>query len=132
MDYPRWKYLQMKKEREARKHQKSVLVKEVRFRPKIDDHDIDFKVKQIVRFLSEGDKVKANVLFRGREMAHPQIAKQLLESVLAQVKPYAIVEKPPVLEGRSMSMILAPTAQAATQVTAPRTASREAREPATS
>jgi len=131
MDYARWKYEQAKKEREARKNQKSVLIKEVRFRPKIDDHDIDFKVKQILRFLSEGDKVKANVLFRGREMAHPQIAKQLLDSVLAQVKQYATVEKPPAMEGRSMSMILAPTSQAA-QATAPKVAARDAREPAKS
>ncbi|GIW05246.1 MAG: hypothetical protein KatS3mg060_0051 [Dehalococcoidia bacterium] len=132
MDYARWKYEQAKKEREARKNQKSVLIKEVRFRPKIDDHDIDFKVKQILRFLGEGDKVKANVLFRGREMAHPQIAKQLLDSVLAQVKPFAVVEKPASMEGRSMSMILAPASQPAAQATTQKGAARESREPAKS
>ncbi|MFN8534027.1 MAG: translation initiation factor IF-3 [Dehalococcoidia bacterium] len=132
MDYARWKYEQAKKEREARKNQKSVLIKEVRFRPKIDDHDIDFKVKQIIRFLGEGDKVKANVLFRGREMAHPQIAKQLLDGVLAQVKQFATVEKPASMEGRSMSMILAPTAQVSAQATAQKVAARESREPAKS
>ncbi len=124
MDFARWKYEQAKKEREARKNQKSVEIKEVRFRPKIDEHDIDFKVKQILRFLNEGDKVKANVLFRGREMAHPQIARQLLDAVLNQVKTVAVVERPPNLEGRSMSMILAPTAA---QVAA--RAAKEAREP---
>ncbi|MCS6801377.1 MAG: translation initiation factor IF-3 [Dehalococcoidia bacterium] len=131
MEYTKWKFEQSKKEREARKHQKQVLVKEIRFRPKISEHDVDFKVKQILRFLSEGDKVKVNVLFRGREAAHPQIAKQLLDSVLAKVKPYAAVEKPPVFEGRSMSMTLAPTSQAA-QAVAPRVPARDPREPAKS
>jgi translation initiation factor IF-3 len=110
MDYARWKYEQAKKEREARKNQKLVLVKEVRFRPKIDDHDIDFKVKQILRFLAEGDKVKISVLFRGREVAHPQIAKQLLDNVVAQVRAHATIEKPVSLEGRAMSLVLAPLA----------------------
>ncbi|GIW09203.1 MAG: hypothetical protein KatS3mg061_0260 [Dehalococcoidia bacterium] len=124
MDYARWKYEQAKKEREARKNQKSVLIKEVRFRPKIDDHDIDFKVKQILRFLAEGDKVKISVLFRGREVAHPQIAKQLLDNVVAQVKAHATIEKPVSLEGRAMSLVLAPlTAPTATK------GARESREP---
>jgi len=124
MDYARWKYEQAKKEREARKHQKAVEIKEIRFRPKIDDHDISFKTKQIQKFLSEGDKVKINVLFRGREMAHPQIGKQLLDKVAAQVKTFAIVERPASLEGRSMSMILSPTVA---QTVAAR-AAKEARE----
>lgn len=113
MDYARWKYEQAKREREARKNQKSVMIKEVRFRPKIDDHDIDFKTKQIIRFLGDGDKVKATVMFRGREMAHPQIAKLLLDRVAGQVKAAAVVERPASLEGRTMFMILTPGPNAA-------------------
>lgn len=125
LDYARWKYEQAKKEREARKNQKLVEVKEVRLRPKIDDHDVDVKTKQIQRFLSEGDKVKVNVQFRGRELAHPQIAKQLLDKVAADVKSMAVIEKPAILEGRSMSMLLAP----ATTTASPARPAKESREP---
>lgn len=119
LDYARWKYEQAKKEREARKNQKSVMIKEVRFRPKIDEHDIDFKTKQIQKFLGDGDKVKVTVQFRGREMAHPQLAKTLLDNVASKIRSVGSVERPALLEGRSMYMILTPTASAVQQASRP-------------
>ena len=107
LDYGRFKYEQTKREREARKNQKVVLLKEVRLRPKIDEHDISFKTKLVEKFLSEGDKVKITVIFRGRELAHPQLGKELLEKVASTLKGTAVVEKAPSMEGRNMTMILA-------------------------
>lgn len=106
LDYGRFKYEQEKKEREARKNQKIILLKEVRLRPKTDDHDLDFKSKAIARFIEEGEKVKVTVRFRGRELAHPNIGRQLLDSIVARVKDQATVERAPQLEGNAMSMIL--------------------------
>ena len=108
MDYGRFKYEQTKKEREARKHATNVELKEVRLRPKTDDHDIDFKAKAIQRFLEEGDKVKVTLMFRGREMAHPQIGRAILEGLAERVRGHGQVERMPLLEGRQMHMILAP------------------------
>lgn len=107
LDYGRFKYEQEKKEREARKHQKTVLMKEVRLRPKTDEHDIDFKTKQIERFVEEGDKVKVTLRFRGREMVHPNVGRQVLEEVAERVKSVATVERMPLMEGNTMTMILA-------------------------
>jgi translation initiation factor IF-3 len=107
LDYGRFKYEQTKREREARKNQKVVLLKEVRLRPKIDDHDVNFKTKLIEKFLSEGDKVKITVVFRGRELAHPQLGKELLDSIANALKGKVTVEKAPSMEGRNMTMILA-------------------------
>jgi len=81
MDYGKFKYEQTRKERDARKNQKTVLVKEVRLTPKTDDHDVDFKTRAIQRFLDEGDKVKVSVRFKGREMAHPQLGRQVLDDI---------------------------------------------------
>lgn len=108
MDYGKFKYAQAKKEREARKNQKVVLVREVRLRPKIDEHDIDFKTKQIHRFLTGGDKVKLSVMFRGREMTHVHLGKELLDKVLDDLKDLATVEKPAAMEGRFLTVILSP------------------------
>lgn len=108
LDYGKFKYEQAKKEREARKHQKNVLLREVRIRPKIGDHDIDFKARVIQKLLNEGDKVKVSVLFRGREVTHPQLGRGLLERVSEAVKETGSVEQPPIMEGRRMSIILAP------------------------
>ena len=106
LDYGRFKYEQEKKDREARKNQKIILLKEVRMRPKTDEHDIDFKTKAIHRFIEEGEKVKVTIRFRGREMVHPDLGRHVLEEVLGRLKDVAIVERMPLLEGNSMSMIL--------------------------
>src|ERR1041384_1663872 len=106
MDYGRFKYEQEKKEREARKNQKTVLMKEVRLRPKTSVHDVDFKTKQIERFVEEGDKVKVTLRFRGREMVHPNVGRALLEEVATRVKGIAAVERMPLMEGNTMTMIL--------------------------
>ncbi|HEY3118437.1 MAG TPA: translation initiation factor IF-3 [Chloroflexota bacterium] len=105
LDYGRFKYEQEKKEHEARKNQKVILLKEVRFRPKTDDHDLDFKSKAIQRFIEEGEKVKVTVRFRGREMVHPNIGRQVLDEVSKRLT-NVLVERPPLLEGNAMTMIL--------------------------
>jgi len=108
MDYGKYKYEQTKKEREAKKNQKIVLLKEMRLRPKIDDHDLEFKTKLIQKFLQDGDKVKVTIVFRGRELAHPQLGRELLDSMVDKLKGVASLERSPMMEGKSMSMILAP------------------------
>lgn len=108
MDYGKWKYEQSKREREARKKQKSITLKELRMRPKIDDHDFEVKVNNARRFLSDGDKVKFSILFRGREIVHQELALQKLNSLAEQLSDVGAVERSPVLEGRQMVMILAP------------------------
>ena len=110
LDYGRFKYEQAKKEREARKHQRTVVVREIRFRPRIDEHDFDFKVKQAHRHLEEGDKVKASVLFRGREMVHPELGQGILHRVIELLKDVGSIEKPLQMEGRNMNIILTPAA----------------------
>ena len=108
MDYGRYKYEQTKKERDARKHATKVELKEVRLRPKTDEHDIAFKTRAVQRFLEDGDKVKVTLLFRGREMAHPQIGRGILETVAERVRTLGQVERMPLMEGRSMTMIITP------------------------
>lgn len=108
MDFGRFKYEQSKKEREARKHQQNVQLREVRMKPKIDDHDIDFKTRIAAKLLKGGDKVKITVMFRGREITHPQIGKNLIDRVVKSLDHIASVEKDAVLEGRHMTVILAP------------------------
>jgi translation initiation factor IF-3 len=108
MDFGRFKYEQSKKEREAKKHQVNVQLREVRMKPKIDDHDVDFKTRTAAKLLKQGDKVKVTVMFRGREITHPQIGKALLDRVLASLEDVATLEKDAMLEGRHMTIILAP------------------------
>lgn len=108
LDYGRFRYDQAKKERESRKHQKIILVKELRFRPKIDDHDVEFKVRQAQKHLEEGDKVKLTIRFRGREMAHPDLGRQILDRVVGKLEGHGVVEQQPVFEGRAMSLVVAP------------------------
>lgn len=110
LDYGKFRYEQSKKEREARKNQKTVLLREIRMRPKIDDHDIDFKTRTVEKLLKEGDKVKVTIMFRGREVTHPQIGRALLERIYERVKDVGQIEKPALMEGRNMTMILAPGA----------------------
>jgi translation initiation factor IF-3 len=107
MDYGRYKYEQSKKEREAKKHQANVQLREVRMKPKIDDHDIDFKTRTAAKLLKGGDKVKVTIMFRGREITHPQIGKNLLDRVYGSLENIAVLEREPALEGRHMTMILA-------------------------
>lgn len=108
MDYGKFKYEQSKKEKEARKNQKIVELKEVRMTPNIEEHDLQVKLKNVQKFLSEGNKVKVSVRFRGREITHSTIGQQLLMKLAQASSEQAIVERLPKLEGRSMVMILAP------------------------
>ena len=106
MDFGRYQYQEQKRAREARRHQKVIEVKEIKFRPKVDEHDYQFKKKHIERFLAEGDKVKATVFFRGREMAHPEIGRRILERLIGELGDVAIAETMPRQEGNQMHTIL--------------------------
>jgi len=108
LDYGKYKYQEQKKQAEARKKQKVVEVKEVKFRPMIDDHDYDVKMRSMYRFFEEGDKVKVTLRFRGREMAHQELGVQLLNRVKDDTTKLAKVESEPRVEGRQMVMVLAP------------------------
>ncbi|GIO31600.1 MULTISPECIES: translation initiation factor IF-3 [Paenibacillus] len=111
MDYGKFRYEQQKKEKEARKNQKIVDIKEVWFRANIEEHDFQTKLRNVVKFLKDGDKVKCSVRFRGREITHANIGQKILERVKTEVAEISSVERQPKLEGRSMIMILAPKAQ---------------------
>lgn len=115
MDYGKFRYEQTKKEREARKHQKQTEIKEVRLQPKTDEHDLDVKARQARRFLLAGDKVRFAVRFRGREMAHPDIGREMLERMAEELRDIATIEQRPLMEGRKMSLLLAPSAKAKAQ-----------------
>lgn len=115
MDYGKFRYEQSRKERESRRHQHVIELKEVRIRPKIDDHDLETKGRQAAKFLDAGDKVKMTVLFRGREMAHPDIGKALLDQLADMLRPHGTIEQTPRLEGRAMTMMLNPLKQKQSQ-----------------
>ena len=108
LDYGKFKYEQAKKERESRKQQHASVLREIRMRPKIDTHDLEMKARNAEKFLKSGDKVKVTVMFRGREMVHPEIGRALLDRVADQLKEVSVIEKPPNMEGRFLSTILAP------------------------
>ncbi|GAW92292.1 translation initiation factor 3 [Calderihabitans maritimus] len=108
MDYGKYKYEQSKKEREARKKQKVINVKEVKLRPSIEEHDFQVKLRNAIRFLKHGDKVKVTIMFRGREISHAELGKELCDRLAEEVKDLASVERPPKVEGRNMVMILMP------------------------
>lgn len=108
MDYGKFRYEQSRKERESRKNQHVVELKEVRIRPKIDDHDLETKGRQAAKFLDAGDKVKLTVTFRGREMAHPDIGKGLLDQLADLLRSHGSIEQTPRLEGRAMTMMMNP------------------------
>jgi translation initiation factor IF-3 len=108
MDYGKFLYQQEKKEREAKKHQKTITVKEVKFRINVDDHDYETKKNHVLRFLGEGDKVKATIFFRGREMTRTSLGRQILERLIKDVEPESIVEFRPRQEGNTLHAILAP------------------------
>ena len=106
MDFGRYQYQEQKRARPAKKHQKIIEVKEIKFRPKVDEHDYQFKKKHIERFLADGDKVKATIFFRGREMAHPEIGRRILERLIDDLAEVAIAETAPRQEGNQMHTIL--------------------------
>lgn len=108
MDYGKYRYEESRRERESRKRQKTFDLKEIRLRPKIDDHDLETKGRQAQRFLEAGDKVKMSVLFRGREIAHQDIGKGLLDRLAQQLSGVATIDQAPHLEGRTMVMFLSP------------------------
>ncbi|MEI7532041.1 MAG: translation initiation factor IF-3 [Betaproteobacteria bacterium] len=109
MDYGKFKYQEAKKAHEAKLKQKVIQVKEVKFRPGTDDGDYGVKLRNLIRFLEEGDKTKITLRFRGREMAHQEIGARVLERLKADLEPYGTVEQFPKLEGRQMVMVLSPT-----------------------
>jgi translation initiation factor IF-3 len=115
LDYGKYRYEQTRKEREARKAQKTQALKEMRLKPKIGEHDLDFKTRLIQNFLNDGDKVKVTVNFRGRENAHPELGRAVLDEVVRRLQS-AAVERAPLLEGRAMTMILTPASQKGKQV----------------
>ena len=106
LDYGKYLYQQSKKQHDAKKKQKQIQIKEVKFRPKTEEHDYQFKVKHIRRFLEEGDKVKATIMFRGREMAHPSYGRHILDRLKQDLAELAVVENDARMEGRFMYMIL--------------------------
>ena len=108
MDYGKFRYEQQKREKEARKKQKTFDIKEVKLRPGIEDHDFNVKYKNAVRFLEDGDEVKVTIMFRRRELSHPELGEVLLNKMAEQLKEIAVVERVPKLEGKNMIMIVAP------------------------
>jgi translation initiation factor IF-3 len=120
MDYGKYLYQQEKKEREARKHQKTITVKEVKFRINVDDHDYETKKNHVLRFLEEGDKVKATIFFRGREMTRQSLGRGILERLIADVAQKGVVEFRPRQEGNTLHAILAPKKDMGQKPAAPR------------
>ena len=108
MDFGKYKYEQARRAREAKKKQHTMQVKEVKFRPGIEEHDYEFKARHVRRFLQEGDKVKVTMMFRGRQLAHPELGIEVLERLAEDVREVGRIEGRPTQEGRFMVMILAP------------------------
>jgi len=113
MDYGRFKYEEKKKASEAKKRQVVVHVKEVKLRPKTEEHDYDFKIRNIRRFLEEGNKAKVTIMFRGREITHKELGQAVLDDVISDLKEVAVMEQAPRMEGRQMFMIVAPNPKVA-------------------
>lgn len=111
MDYSKFKYDQEKKERLIRKNQKVTHLKQIRLKPHIDDNDFKIKLRQAIGFLEKKDKVKVNMFFRGREMMHKEMGREILEKIIAEAAPYGQPEKAPSMEGRVMYIVLAPTSE---------------------
>ncbi len=108
LDYGKFKFEQDKKDRESRKKQKQVKLKEVRMQPKIEEHDLQFKTNHIRGFLEDGYKVKVTIRFRGREMAHTELGRVVLDKIIDMLEEAAVIDRPPQMEGRFMSMIVSP------------------------
>lgn len=109
MNYGRYRYEQEQRRKESRRKATNVVIKEMKFRPKIDEHDYTTKMKHVERFLDEGSKVKLTIMFRGREIFHPELGLRILERIAEQVSDHAIVESAPRQDGRNMTMVLHPT-----------------------
>jgi translation initiation factor IF-3 len=107
MDFGKFKYEQQKRDKETKKRQKVVTIKEVKLRPNIEDHDFNVKLKNAQRFLEDGDKVKVTIMFRGRELSHPELGRQVLIKMANELKDMTTVEREPKLEGKNMIMIMA-------------------------
>ncbi len=108
MDYGKFMFEQEKRQREARKNQKVITVKEIRLSPVIEDHDIGVRVKNCVKFLKDGDKIKVSIRFRGRMISHSQLGLEVMNNFFSQVKEYAVMDKRPTMDGRIMTMMLSP------------------------
>jgi translation initiation factor IF-3 len=134
MDYGRFKFETIKKEKDQRRKQNVIKLKEMKLRPKVAEHDFQTKFKGLKQFLEAGEKVKVTIMFRGREMVHQDIGRRILDRVADDAKPFAVVERAPLLEGKNLFMILAPSRQAAAQATtqtAPQTGAQAATQTAT-
>jgi translation initiation factor IF-3 len=108
MDYGKYKYEQAKKRHAARQHQKTMQVKEIKVRPHIDEHDLEFKIRNIKKFLQAGNRTKITIMFRGREMAYPEMGKSTLEKIAMEVTDMGNIEHPPRMEGKNMILVLVP------------------------
>ena len=108
MDYGKYRFEQSKREREIRKNQKVIEVKEVRLSATIEDHDIDVRVKNAIKFLQDGNKVKVTIRFRGRQITHSEIGREVMRDFAERIKDYGTIDKQPMIEGRNMSMFIAP------------------------
>ncbi len=115
LDYSKYKYEQEQKQKAARKHQQQITVREIKFRPKIAQHDYDTKKGHVERFLRHQDKVKVTIMFRGREMAHPERGERILTRLADELQELAVVEQRPLQDGRNMTMMLAPVKQPAAE-----------------
>lgn len=111
MDYGKFRYEEQRKARDARKKQHRVELKEVKLRPGIEEHDFEFKARHARRFLEEGNKVKVTMMFRGRQMAHPELGRVILDRMMKEMEDVGKVESSPMMEARSMTMVLAPLKQ---------------------
>ena len=130
MDFGKFKYEQSMKDKAARKNQSKIEIKEMKFRPKVDKHDYETKKKHILRFLDSGAKVKVTIMFRGREMAHPELGLNILERLAGELAELATIETPPKLEGRNMHMLIAPLKKAPEKVAKTDETETEAAQPA--
>lgn len=110
MDYGKYKYQQKKKATESRKKQTVIVVKEIQLRPNTDQHDIDFKTRHIQEFLKEGNKCRIIVMFRGREVTHSDLGRALLDKIIGVLGDTCVIEQPPIMEGKRLSMLVAPAA----------------------
>jgi translation initiation factor IF-3 len=110
MDYGKYKYQRSKRQQLAKKKQKVILVKEIKLRPKTEEHDYQFKIQHVKRFLQEGHKAKVTVIFRGREMAHTELGRRVLDRIIVDLEDVATVEQMPKQEGRNMTLVLSPRA----------------------
>ena len=108
LDYGKWKYEAAQRDKESRRKASNVQIKEMKYRPKIGGGDFDTKTRKVAHFLDQGHKVKITIMFRGREMAHPELGKRILDQIAEQLNPGAKVEAAPKLDGRNMVMVLAP------------------------